>query len=103
MNQSNKTSNEEEYFAKQEIEKKRLYALKVKDNMEAREIDELKSKHFMHCPKCGFELHTVLFKGINIDKCGHCEGVWLDKGELEELAGEEGGIINSFLNILKPK
>ena len=29
------------------------------------------------------------FKGVLIDYCGTCRGIWLDKGELDALANEE--------------
>jgi len=43
----------------------------------------------MKCPKCGGQLHEVTFRGVSIDRCSFCGGVWLDAGELEKLAGEE--------------
>lgn len=59
-------------------------------------------KHsYMKCPKCGGELHTKPFKHVKIDRCGHCQGVWLDHGELEQLAGNEGNIISEFLSAFK--
>ncbi|MBK6916071.1 MAG: zf-TFIIB domain-containing protein [Deltaproteobacteria bacterium] len=44
----------------------------------------------MHCPKCGMELSEITFRGVKVDKCFACGGVWLDDGELEELAGKPG-------------
>jgi Zn-finger nucleic acid-binding protein len=41
----------------------------------------------MKCPKCGYDLETVKFRGVSIDKCFHCNGTWLDAGELQLLAG----------------
>ncbi|MDH5716904.1 MAG: zf-TFIIB domain-containing protein [Spirochaetia bacterium] len=35
----------------------------------------------MTCPKCKAALNPITYKGITIDKCPQCEGVWLDKGE----------------------
>ena len=47
-------------------------------------------KHFKnHCPKCGEKLVEEGFHGVNIDKCPSCKGVWLDDGELDQLATEE--------------
>jgi len=46
--------------------------------------------HFMHCPKCGADLDEITFRGVRVDKCFACGGVWLDDGELEELAGKPG-------------
>ncbi len=96
-----KTKKEEEFFARQEIEKKRAYADKIKSELVTQEREQLKNLHWMRCPKCGMELNTVLFRGVNIDKCFGCNGVFLDNGELEELAGKESTILRDILGIFK--
>lgn len=42
------------------------------------------------CPACGSRLSLVVTSACAIDVCVHCEGVWLDAGELELLHGVEG-------------
>jgi len=37
------------------------------------------------CPKCDVQLFIIEFKGIELDFCYQCRGVWLDRGELEDL------------------
>lgn len=37
------------------------------------------------CPQCTEELHITEKKGIEIDYCKTCRGVWLDGGELEKI------------------
>ena len=37
------------------------------------------------CPKCDVGLVIFNFKGIEVDICPKCHGLWLDQGELEEL------------------
>lgn len=54
------------------------------------ERERLRQLHFMHCPKCGAELSEVVFRGVKVDKCFGCGGVYLDDGELEQLAGKPG-------------
>ena len=44
---------EEEYFARQTIEKRRLEAEAARDAMASEEKTRLKELHHMHCPKCG--------------------------------------------------
>jgi len=44
----------------------------------------MKSKD-RRCPVCGEALAVVGFKDIEMDLCYPCRGVWLDKGELEQL------------------
>ena len=39
----------------------------------------------MNCPRCSAELNTEIYKGIEIDKCTRCEGLWLDHRELDQL------------------
>ena len=92
---------EEEYFAKVEIQKKQALAEKLKDQMAGADLEELKKLHWKHCANCGFEMHAVVFKGVSIDKCPHCGAIFLAPGELEELAGHEGGFISGVLSIFK--
>jgi hypothetical protein len=35
------------------------------------------------CPKCGTVLVERHYKGIEIDQCSRCQGLWLDCGELD--------------------
>lgn len=39
----------------------------------------------MKCPKCGVEMRPKTYKGIEIDRCPQCRGIYLDKGELERV------------------
>lgn len=40
----------------------------------------------MLCPKCHDQVLVVVDRdGIEIDYCGGCRGVWLDRGELDKL------------------
>lgn len=39
----------------------------------------------MKCPKDGTELAPVKLAGVELDKCHHCDGIWLDHGELERI------------------
>lgn len=41
------------------------------------------------CPKCHGEMRQYERGGVVIDQCGDCRGVFLDRGELERLAGAE--------------
>ncbi len=85
------STSEEEFIARQEVEKLRKAALEKHRQMELAEKEELKKLHFMHCPKCGMELHAMRFKDLAIEKCYNCHGTWPDPGELEALAGKAPG------------
>ena len=39
------------------------------------------------CPKCDTALFILRFKSVEVDYCDQCRGVWLDAGELEQIAG----------------
>ena len=82
--------NEDEYFAREErekLEKQRAAALKAAQETE-------RKTHYMKCPKCGHDLKTEEFHGIQIDRCPSCHGVWLDAGEMDQvMAHEDKGLL----------
>ena len=39
----------------------------------------------MTCVKCGAEMSKRSERGVLLDHCGACSGIWLDAGELERL------------------
>lgn len=43
----------------------------------------------MRCPLCNVPMREVERRGVRIDVCPECRGVWLDGGELEKLLGLE--------------
>lgn len=96
-------SNEQEFFAREEALKKEKLALEQTREMQQKEREQLKQLHWMHCPKCGLPLHTVKFREVDIDRCFHCNGTWLDAGELEKLGVHEsqqkGAVVRSILDI----
>mgnify|MGYP001041401160 CR=1 FL=1 len=42
----------------------------------------------MNCPRCKKEMNTELFREVEIDRCPHCKGIYLDKGELEKIVSQ---------------
>ncbi len=101
------SSLEDEYFALEEIEKKRRLAAKQADELAQRQKAELKKLHYLKCPKCGMDLHTLKKGAVEIDTCFNCRGLWLDAGELEQLMkqGSEhsGSVMKAVLNIFGKK
>lgn len=95
------SSPEEEYFARIEAEKLKKKAVEKRQKLTQAEMEELKSLHWMKCPKCGMELHSLPYKDITVDKCFHCHGVYLDDGEIEKIAGAESGFLNGFLSLFR--
>lgn len=55
------------------------------DKEAAAEGQKLRQLHHMKCPKCGHDLKEEDLQGIKIDRCTHCEGVFFDAGELDQL------------------
>ena len=39
----------------------------------------------MNCPRCDVALDEKTFKGIEIDHCPQCKGLWLDFHEMDQL------------------
>jgi hypothetical protein len=84
------SDNEEEHFFRREMEKRREAAREKQAQVAAGERQKEKEAHWMRCPKCGAELTEVEFRAVKVDKCFSCGGVYLDDGELEQLAGRAG-------------
>jgi hypothetical protein len=98
------STSEDEYFVREDAEKKRKIALQAKREKEAAELKQLRDLHFMHCPKCGMQMQEIKFRGVDVDVCFACQGIFLDKGELEHLEKPEArGVMSSILNWFKPE
>lgn len=91
--------NEEEYFAKQELERRRQQESENQARMQEEERQRLKDLHFMHCPKCGMKLAEIDYKGVKVDECSACRGIWLDAGELETVSQMEKGAVDKLLGL----
>jgi hypothetical protein len=73
---------ENEYFYRKEKEK--LEKMKA----EAREVftrEVCKNR----CPKCGDPIKPMTFRGVPLDKCPGCGGVWLGPRDLHMLAEKD--------------
>jgi Zn-finger nucleic acid-binding protein len=45
----------------------------------------------MKCPKCDDAvLHGTVVRGIELDRCESCRGVWFDEDELSKLIKDQG-------------
>lgn len=101
---ADKPSNpEEDYFAREEAEKRYRLAKELAEREKVAEAEALKTAHWMKCPKCGHDLSTVSVRGVEIDKCFHCNGMFLDDGEFEKLAEghQENKVINAIVNVFR--
>lgn len=101
MTANKPSTTEEEYFAREESEKLKRLSAEQNAKLAQKEKDDLKTLHWMRCPKCGLELQSIVFKGHTLDKCFSCQGVFLDGPEFDAIAGSEGGLFQSLADIFK--
>jgi Zn-finger nucleic acid-binding protein len=49
----------------------------------------------VNCPRCNVGLELEKYKGIEVDRCPNCRGMWLDYhelGQLEDIAFDSDGL-----------
>ncbi len=51
----------------------------------------------MKCPHDGSQLQSVNVRGVEVDKCHQCDGLWLDHGELKALRAMDLGDIEEVI------
>jgi len=73
---------ENEYIYKQEKEK----IEKMRDADRGRMTRELCRNR---CPKCGEPIEAMEFRGVPLDRCPGCGGVWLGPRDLQVLAEKD--------------
>ena len=95
------SKNEEEYFARIEFERRKTMEVEKVKKLAEEEKKNLKDLHYMRCPKCGMELIEIEFKGIKIDKCFQCDGIWLDSGEMDALSKLEKTMMDKLFSVFK--
>ncbi|MEQ1503174.1 MAG: zf-TFIIB domain-containing protein [Myxococcota bacterium] len=99
-------ADEEDYFRKLDQEAKAK--LKAKLDADTAEADKAarRSLHLLKCGKCGGQMKTQVFRGLEIEVCEDCSAVLLDPGELQTLAGaDQTATFSSFFSMFgsKPK
>ena len=70
---------EDDYFHKENKKKLENIREKIVDS-EAKDICRNR------CPKCGAHIQPMKFKGVPLDKCEDCGGVWLGPNDLVALS-----------------
>jgi len=86
-------ANEESYFAAKEHEL--IEGMKA----EFQKVEAARREgRIVNCPKCSGKLEKYRFMGFVLDRCESCEGIWLDKGELERILRKAArGPLGAFL------
>ncbi|HJZ83905.1 MAG TPA: zf-TFIIB domain-containing protein [Polyangia bacterium] len=92
----------EEVLSREAELKRRLAREKAGHRTEA-EKQRLRELHFMRCPKCGNDLEEVVLREVRIDKCFHCNGLWLDAGELDQLVERSHDDLRAVAEVFRPK
>ena len=99
------TRNEDEYFARENAE----LVKQMRDRLDAERKQQERRNHFMKCPKCGADLAEKEFGHVKVDVCPECDGVWLDKGEMDLLRHLDAGrggvsrVMHDILGLFQPK
>lgn len=73
---------ENEYFYRQEKEK----IDRLRQDHREQLIKELCQNR---CPKCGQAIQAVTFRGVPLDQCPDCGGIWLGPNDLATLAQKD--------------
>jgi hypothetical protein len=76
---------EDRYFAQRDQE----LIEKLKREKSSAEETAHRDQMLLHCPKCATRLVTVEHHEVTVEECPSCQGMWLDRGELETLAQRE--------------
>jgi Zn-finger nucleic acid-binding protein len=81
------------------------FAAKDREMIEEMKADLQKAEaatregHAQTCPKCSGKLESYRFMKFVLDRCESCEGIWLDKGELEGILRRAArGPLGAFLD-----
>jgi uncharacterized protein len=95
------SESEEEYFAKQEFERRKQALLATQSRDAEAERQRILTLAQGRCPKCASPLVAMTYRGVELDKCTGCGGLWFDTGELDRVmaqggAGFLGGIKRIF-------
>ena len=54
----------------------------------------------MKCPKCGHDMKEEKLESVTVDRCTHCEGIFFDAGELEQVFRQQAEQRRSFFRKL---
>lgn len=87
-------ANEDSYFAVKEHEL--IGGMKA----EFQKVEAARREgQIVNCPKCPGKLESYKFMDFVLDRCESCEGIWLDKGELEGILRKAvRGPLGAFLD-----
>jgi hypothetical protein len=77
--------------AKEKAEEDHFFAASDRAKLETiKHSKEIADTPKGRCPRDGQPLAEQESEGVTIDLCSECGGIWLDKGELEQIAERRG-------------
>lgn len=83
-------ADEDRYFAQRDRE--------ALEKIKQSSTGEADKTALMHCPKCATQLKSIEHHGVTVEECPSCQGLWLDRGELETLSQRENeGWVGRFI------
>jgi Zn-finger nucleic acid-binding protein len=83
-------SKEEEYFYRENREHIERRRKELEEKRAEREAENQKLLRLMRCPKCGQTMEEVNHLGIRMSRCVGCQGLFLDRDEMETLVKSRG-------------
>ncbi|HEX8251540.1 MAG TPA: zf-TFIIB domain-containing protein [Thermoanaerobaculia bacterium] len=92
---------EDEYFARQELDRRKKWAQEQAAKMATEEKERIKQLHHMKCPKCGMDLKEIELHSVKVDQCANCGGIFLDAGELDQLGKQGDGVLGKVFSIFR--
>lgn len=98
------TAAEDQFFRDEEAERRSLDALdQVQHGLAAARAADARAQtvQLRRCPQCRIALERVTLRGVEIDRCALCKGIWLDDGELELLSRPRVGFVARVLAPLR--
>lgn len=74
---------EEAYFDHQSAELVREHRAALDRDRMGQPAAQGHEEHWMVCPRCGSTLREIEVKGVRLDQCSGCQGIYFDAGELD--------------------
>jgi hypothetical protein len=94
------SSTEDEYFVREEAQRAKLDQLR----RDQAKDDAARRARKGTCPGgCQTKLVEESFQTIRIDRCPTCGGVWLDPGELEQIAPDNTSLLRAAFEFFAGK
>jgi protein-arginine kinase activator protein McsA len=95
--------NEDEYFAKEDVEKLRKLHKEQMRGIAPAQREEMKKLHASRCPNCGMEMKALPeYQGIKLLRCFECNGVFLEHTDLGKLKkhheSKDHKVVEAILN-----